>query len=287
MSRFKLLLLMLCCNKTFSQNSSNLDYARTFYNNENVISTTEDKFQLEFNLKRKLSVFSNFNNSQVILLNPLEAFNNENLKNLYSIDFGIKKEFHLTQNWTTAVQFNPQIRTNDFENLNKENFIFNTEIHFKRKIDNKLEVRFGIEYGTLFGKPSVYPTLEYNKIVNSKISYSIGFPKNIIKYNLNEKNNFQLISNYNSYYSSLNKSNSRVINQEALQYETIFLSKINTTVEYNFIFYDNSVVNIKLGKSFNNKLKIEESSNVSSSYNFNNDFIISMGFKYNLNFKQK
>ena len=287
MSRFKLLLIMLCCNKTFSQNSSNLGYARSYYNNEKVISTTEDKILLEFILKKKLSIFSNFNNSQVILLNPLEAFNNENLKNLYSIDFGIKKEFHLTQKWTTAVQFNPQIRTNDFENLNKENFIFNTEIHFKRKIDNKSEITFGIIYGTLFGKPSIYPTLEYNKIVNSKISYSIGFPKSLIKYNLNEKNNFQLISNYNSYYSSLNRSNSRVINQEASQYETIFLSKINTTIEYNYIFYDNSVINIKLGKCFNNKLKIEESSNVSSSYNFKNDFIISMGFKYNLNFKQK
>jgi hypothetical protein len=154
-------------------------------------------------------------------------------------------------------------------------------------MESNSNIKFGIEYGTLFGAPSLYPTLEYSKKINAKISYTIGFPTSLFKYDLNEKNSFQFISSYNSFYTPLNNSNSRYINQELLQYETIYLSHINANLEYNYIFYDNSTVIIKLGKSFNNKLRIEESNNVSSKYNFSNDFIISMGFKYNLNFKQK
>jgi hypothetical protein len=78
MSRFKLLLLMLCCNKIFSQYSNNLSYCRAYYNNEKVIATTEDQFHLELNFKKNLSIFSNFNNSQINMLHPLGAFNNEN-----------------------------------------------------------------------------------------------------------------------------------------------------------------------------------------------------------------
>jgi hypothetical protein len=246
---------------------------------------TSDKFQLQYTFKKKITLFSNYSNSQINFLTSLNSFNEVDIQNLYSLDIGIMKEIDLKKNWSSKIVFNPQVRNNSFKNIDSDSYIFNSSILFFKKINTNSDINFGLEYGTLLGSPSIYPVFQYNKSINKKYSFGIGFPKSFLKYSVNEKNKVLFNANYNSYFTKINDATSRVVNQEILKYNSVFLSKLDTSLEYNYIFYNESVVSIRLGKSFGNKLKIEENNNEVSNFNFTNDFIISMGFKYNLNFK--
>jgi Domain of unknown function (DUF6268) len=276
MIRLNIYVMMLFLTKSFSQNQNNISYDRIHYNNKKIITSTEDHFRVEFGLNKSLNVFGNFSNQQIILDDKPFNYNSNKITNLYSFDIGFKKEIAFKSDWKANITLNPQIRTNDFDQINKDNFIPNTTINFNKKFKNDSDLAFGVEYGTLFGKPKLYPIFQYNKAISSKFSYSIGFPKSSLKYNANEKNNFKIVGNYNGYYSEIDSNMS--VNK------SFFLSKIETSLQYNYIFYNESIVTINIGKSFENRLKIENN-NVNTNHQFNNDCIISMGFKYNLNFK--
>ncbi len=68
-----------------------------------------------------------------------------------------------------------------------------------------------------------------------------------------------------------------------LEYNSLFIDKTQTSLSYNYTFFNSSIINFSIGKSFNNTLKIKENNNEVSDYSFNNNLIISMGIKYNLN----
>jgi hypothetical protein len=244
-----------------------------------------DEFKLEFKMKNNFSFFSNFLNSQINLLHPLNNYNDEEIKNIYTLDIGLKKEFLAVENWKVNVILNPKLINNDFSNLDSNNLILNTSVSIQKYFKKNANLTIGIEYGTQFGKPILYPLISFTKKINQKLSYLIGFPKSSFTCDLNEKNSFEFIGMNESYYSPINNSYSRALGQTSLSYKSLFISKVITSLGYSYNFSDRSIININLGKSFHNNLTIEENNSGSTKYNFNNDFIISMGFKCNLNFK--
>jgi Domain of unknown function (DUF6268) len=285
MIRFKFFLLMFCFYKSHSQNQNFLSYKRVYYDNDHVLSTTTDEFNLKFQMRNNFSFFSNFTNSHINLLHPLNNYNDEEISTIYGLDIGLKKEFLIVGNWKAKVILNPQIINSNFSNLAHDNFIFNTSVSIQKYFRKNTSFTLSVEYGTQFGKPRVYPLIAFTKKISPKMSYLIGFPKSSFTYDFNEKNSFEFIGINESYYSPINNSYSRYLEQTALSYKSLFISKITASLGYNYYFSNRSIININLGKSFHNNLTIEESNYTSTKYNFSNNFTISMGFKYNLNFK--
>lgn len=284
MVRFKIVLFMLCLYKCHSQNQSSISYDKHYISNNDILHVNQDKFNLNIPFNHSITFFSNYTISELDLLmnqNYIES----DIKNLYSFDLGLKVNHSLKNNWKSTLTFNPQVTNNELKNIDLDNFIFNTSLHFQKKLKNNSEIKFGIEYGTLIGKKSIYPTFEFKKNVSELVVLSVGFPKSSLSYLLNDKNHIQFDINYTSHYYAISQANSRYINLSMLEYESVALTGLEMSLRYKYIFYNKSAVNIAVGKSFFNEFKINESNNEITNFNFNNDFIISIGFKYNLNFK--
>jgi hypothetical protein len=281
MTRYKFLLILFFC-KSFSQTPNNLSYEKSFFNGD-VVSITENKFRIQYGLPNKITVFSNYSRLQIST--GLANFSGDKMKNFHDLNLGITKELDLKNEWDARITFNPQFRTNDFETGDFDNMIYKTGISFRKKFKNESSLDFGAEYGALFGKPSVYPVFKYNGRINEKAVYTIGFPDSNFKYDVNGKSSFLLNAGYSNYSATINGGAYGMINKEVRRYDTFFLSGIKASLEYNYTFFNGCIINIVLGKSFENTLGLKDNNNTVSGYGFKNTGMISMGFKYNLNFK--
>jgi hypothetical protein len=170
--------------------------------------------------------------------------------------------------------------------VNSNDFLINEHLGIKKKIKNNSTIFLSINYGTLFGKQRPYIEAYYSYNLTEKFKFSIGFPISYIEYKINQINSFSIESCYEGYYTKLSKNSySRVLAGEVLNYKSLYLSRINQALIYHYRYSDNSIVTFSLGKSLRNHLEIEESNNQITNQKFNNSFTVSMGFKYNLNFK--
>jgi hypothetical protein len=286
----ELLSVLLLCATAYSQTEKEnyISYNRMYYNNKEIISTVNDAFKLKMDFKNDISLYSNFSIINLKMHNQVGYFNDKEIEKLYSYDLGINKTIAFKENWKLSFFLNPQIRSNFNKELNSDDFLLNASIGTEKYFTkSNSSIKFSVDYGTLFGKPSVYIQFELNKKINDNYNFSIGFPKTFFEYNVNQKNSFKILASYDTYYTNISDNTvSRYTNGESKYYSSLFLSKINTTLGYNYKFSDNSIIDISIGKSFGNELKISENNdNEITKYKYNNDFIVSMGFKYNLNFK--
>ncbi len=262
-------------------------YEREYYNNSNIVSTSNDNVELNLIFDKNLSLKSTFSHLLIDFTETQIAQNNENIQHQYLFDVGVAKKIKLGRQWNTELFFGPQIRSDLKNKLTSNNFFLNGRLLFEMiNSSKKSSLKFGIEHGTLLGSPSFYPIFKYQYFVNSKLNFSIGFPETNILYNLNKKHSLKVLGEYDTYFTRFsNEIISQTMVNEIRYYESIFISKIKTSFTYNYHFYNGSVFHLSIGKSFDNNLKIKES-NAESNFHYNNDVMISMGFKYNLNLKK-
>lgn len=282
----KIIVLILITSFSYSQNPTKyISFNRSYYNNDNVLSSYSDKLKIEYDFKNKYTLSSDFSMMNLNLM-PSLAYDDESIQSLYSMDFSIDKEITLKKNWTLNFAVNPQIRSNFISSVTTNDFLINGYIKAKKQFMNNATLEFSARYGTLLGSPKPYLEFAYSFKINTKINLSIGFPKTYLEYNVNKSNSLTLQSNYEGYYTNLSKNSySRVLEGEILNYKSLYFSRISTTIIYNYKLSDNSIIDFSLGKSFENQLEIKESNNQLTKEQFNNRFTLGMGFKYNLNFK--
>lgn len=224
----------------------------------------------------------------MMTLNLLQfmSYDEENIQNLYSIGFTIDKKITLKNKWDLNFAINPQIRSNLISTVNSNDFLINGYINAKKQFKNNSTLLILARYGTLLGRPKPYLEFEYSFKINNKLHFSIGFPKTYLEYSINNNNSLTLQSDYEGYYTKVSKNSySRVSEGEILYYKSLYFSRINTSMIYNYKLSDNSIIDFSIGKSFENQLEIRESNKQLTKEQFNNRFTVAMGFKYNLNFK--
>lgn len=264
-----------------SQNKDYISYERSYFNNKSLISASLDEFKSSFKFKNS-RIIMKYSNLNVNMINNSSYYENEAFKNLYTIGLGIKKKIKINNVWNSELFFVPQWTTNYFDKLYFDNIVFNTNLSFIKVLNNQSSLKLSLEYGTLFGKPSFYPLIEYNGILSRNLKYTIGFPKMNFRYDLNMNNSIEIYSNFESYYTLLSPYYSNNLNEYVDNLNSFYQSRIESGFEYKYIFNNESILNLKIGKSFYNILEIEEQ-NSKVKYDFNNNFIIAMGIKYNLN----
>lgn len=260
-----------------------ISYEKLYQNNSDKLSVNSDVIKACFTLQdidlglslkqRNLNFSPNFN------------YSDEDISKLYAIDFSLRKNLINKDNWIVQLEFSPQIRSNFKSNLQWDDFLWNGGVNLTKKINDNSSFLFAIKYGTLLGKPKPYIELSYKQKVGKKFNLTLGFPETNINYKVNESHSISLKSYYDTYYTKVSdESFSRVVSNQILYYESLFFSGINTDLTYFYKYSNSSIINFSIGKSFNNKLELNENNNYLNKISFNNNFNISMGFKYNLNF---
>ncbi|VXB14701.1 conserved hypothetical protein [Flavobacterium sp. 9AF] len=283
MNKWQFFIILLSVSKGLSQNKNSLQYTRSYDTNKEVISTISDDFQYELHFKKGYRFFSNFSTTSLHFLTELTEYNSYNIENLYSFDIGLEKSIPLNATTNLVFMVNPQIRTNDFESEISNSLLFNSSALFEKKFNSKSQLNIGISYGTLFGYSRFYPVFDFNYRFNEKLKVVIGFPKSGLFFNWSQKNELALETAYRSYFSHITNTVSRANATSVLEYQSLFFNKTTTSLSYNYNFSNTSKITLSIGKSFNNKLEINEYDIETTNYSFKNDFIISMGIKFNLN----
>jgi len=260
-----------------------ISFEKSYQNNSDKLSLNADVIKASFALgdldlgvslaQRNLNFSPNFN------------YSDEDVSKLYAVDFSLKKNLIQKNNWTVQLEFTPQIRSNFKSNLQWDNFLWNGGLNLTKKINDNSSFLLAIKYGSLLGKPKPYVELSYKQKIGEKFNLTLGFPETSINYKLNETHSIGLKSYYDSYYTTVSdQSYSRVISNQTLLYESLFFSGINTNLTYFYKYSNSSIINFSIGKSYNNKLELNENYNYLNKISFNNTFNVSIGFKYNLNY---
>lgn len=280
------LLFILTIQFSYSQNATKfLSLERSYYNNESVMSSYTDKLNLEYDFINNYSLKSEFSMANLNFLD-LSNYYVENIRTLYSLDFNIDRKIKLKNNWSINLGVTPQLRSNFENEINSNDFIFNAYVKTNKIFANKSSLMISLTYGTLLGESKPYLEFEYYLPINNKINLSVGFPKSYLEYNLNKNHSISVQSSYEGYFTNVSQNSfSRIYDNELLTYESLFFSRINNSFKYEYKFSNLSAVNFTVGKSFKNELEVVESKNQITEYQFTNIFNVSIGFKYNLNFK--
>ncbi|MGC4039869.1 MAG: DUF6268 family outer membrane beta-barrel protein [Flavobacterium sp.] len=275
---------LLFINLSFSQSPVNsLSYKRSHFSNQDVMQMYTDNFKLELEAGN-YRFTPEFSITDLNLANPTQ-FDNEAIQKLYGAGFSLNRKISLKKNWSLDLSFNPQLRSNFESSINFRGIFFNAAVTATKKLSNeKSSFAFSLNYDPLFGKPLLYPSFLFNHNINGKLSFSAGFPKTFVQYALTGKNILQAFSQFESnYFRPSGNSFSRISDGRTINYKTIYNSGLNVGLAYNYHFYTSGMVEFSLSKSINNRLKIEEDNGDVTKLSFNNNFIVAMGFKYNLN----
>ena len=282
MKLFFQILLTLFIHISWAQNFS-FDYDRIGSVNKNLSDVTTNKFELRYISVDSIDLSLKFLNDYYVF--NIEDYDTQFIQKLNSFEFVATKMFKLKNNWIINFAFKPQINTNDIEFMTINSFHPNSEIGFIKKLKSKdSKLYLGIEYGNLLGKMSFYPIFNFEKKINRYTDLKIGFPRTRIRFRYDERNYLIFNSSFSSHFWNINQNlYSRIANNnEILSYEYLFSKQVNASLEYNYLFENFSIIKFEIGKAFNNTLEIKEN-NTSNNFNFNNQFYVKMGIKYNFN----
>ncbi len=274
------ILLLLFSTYALSQEKQFL-YERSYIQNNEVYSSTKNEFNLEINLPKNYQFKAEMVHENFVWDVP--TLNLDKIENLYGIDFQFSKKVNINKNIQLEVVLNPIIRSLFNENLKSEDVFFNGNLFFKYLFSNKTAMKFGLARGVLFGLPRFYPIFEFKSNFETKINFNIGFPSTAIAYKISHKNAIKTEILYDTYFTNVSGNlSSRLVNEQIQNYQSIFISKLNLNLKYEYFFENKNTIGFVIGKSFSNEIEFKETNMQQTTQKLNNQFIISVNFKYNI-----
>ncbi|OYU80719.1 MAG: hypothetical protein CFE23_08345 [Flavobacterium sp. BFFFF1] len=285
MGRYSVFLFIVFFYKSYAQDRGTATYTKGYYQNRHLFSSSTDYFKVAYRINKKTNLFGSYTFTQINGQPDAALFNDLNFNATNAIDIGIVREFSFAGHWTSKVLINPRLGINKIENALFEDIVFNSQLLIGKKLNKNYSISFGLEYGTLFGTPSVYPLFHFEKAFSEKFRLNIGFPESIIEYKINNSHAMVLNAEYRSDFSRLHQLVYQPVSQPMARYRSLNITRLEIRLQYNYSFFDKSTVSISAGKTFFNTSRIAFDNGETVNNDFNNRFIIEMGFKYNLNFK--
>ena len=209
-------------------------------------------------------------------------FNTEDLNTFYNLKYQLEYKYPLTNSINIHAQANAAIMSTLNQNIIGDDFFFGGGLYVSKTntAESKPSVlKLGISYSSITGKPTYLPIISYEKIVNSRLSYKIGFPEAEIIYGLSEVSKVRLSLNTNGYYANISKPLYINIDHVA---EKAKISSTNLGLQYQYKM-DNSW-SIKLGAEYalKNSYKLENNNNTVYNFNVSSKPAFSTGIIYNL-----
>jgi hypothetical protein len=274
------ILVLLFSTYALSQEKQFL-YERSYNYNNEVYTSARNKFNLDIDFPKNFQF-----KAEVVQENfvwDIPTLNLDKIENLYGIDLQFIKKLSINKKTQLEINVNPMIRSLFNENLKIEDVFFNGSLRFNYLFTNKTEIKFGLARGLLFGSPKFYPILEFKSNFDSKINFNIGFPATAVSYKVNNKNMLKAEVLYDSYFTNVSGNlTSRFVDGQIQNFESIFISRLNTNIKYEYLFENKHTIGLGVGKNFNNEIKFQETNLNQTNLKFDNQFIVSLNFKYNI-----
>lgn len=112
-------------------------------------------------------------------------FENEEIENLHVIDLNLGYLFKWNEDWRFVTIAGPRLASNFKSGIQKRDFKLNVAASFwkeKSDVDKPFRIVLGLSYNTSSGLPIPLPVVSYFRRFHPNWSFSIGIPKNSIKY---------------------------------------------------------------------------------------------------------
>ena len=241
---------------------------------QNVLKRSE-KLRVSLDYLRR--DFDFFNRSEIFPLDEIERIHvlqlnldfHQNLGSSYQIDASLSPT--ISSSWTNA--------------LTSEDFLWNFSGFISKKWMNAKNASHslyvGVLYDVLLGSPRYIPSLQYQTTVLKRTRLDIGFPKNSVAFQFNERNQVMLEYTFSGMYAHV--SNSLQIDGVGDIVNAKFVQNgSELTLGYDFRIQPNFTTSSKLGYQFINEYEIQDSFG-NQLYDFGRGFspYFSMGIKYN------
>lgn len=210
-------------------------------------------------------------------------FDTGELSDLYDLSYNLSHTYLLGDKWNINSAIGVSLVSNLEGSVSFDDMLVNGSLAFIKRGGSKekpSQFTFGAMYSTITGKPRVLPIISYEKKVNEKFSYQLGFPKTFVEYKLNIKNTFKSKLELDGYYGNL--SNPIYINISE-QVNKVSFSSTSLGLEYNYWMGDCWTIVFSGAYSLLIDYKLENNKN-DSTYKFNtkNQPYFSTGIKFNL-----
>ncbi|WP_348797687.1 DUF6268 family outer membrane beta-barrel protein [Flavobacterium adhaerens] len=194
------------------------------------------------------------------------------ISNLFEFSHQLNDKSKLIVNIEPQVNFQNSISFSDFTILGG--------IEWYQTINDKNNFGLGIKRMTVFGKPQLLPTFEYNHQFNSAVALKLGFPNSILTYSNNTRNIFSL---NNDFSGSIYNLESSIITDDSRNLSKVGFSQMETTLQYERNFDKSWFIGLKGGYSSNKEFKFsDENRDSETNQKLKNGSVFSISIKYKL-----
>lgn len=231
--------------------------------------------------KNSLFIPLTFKNKKTTLLNKVE-YNFLNFKsvvlseNFHTLKYRFILLQKLNPKWTVAIGSSPTLATDFNTSTNVKDFYYEINTLALKRVNNNLNIGFGLTYSTIFGDGILVPvvTLTYKK---DKWLTNLYLPKSIKQtYQINTKSNISIGANLvmNLYHVSFDQE------LDHLNLERILYSRINIGPQYQFQIFKDLYLNISGGFTYGNSLERHDNQfNTINSYPVKNGSFIQVSLR--------
>ncbi len=273
----------------FDRNLFSIEYTLAPMSNNGVtFSKTDVKLKIPTKLKKGI-LFNSLGFSYYQLDYFDININTKDLGKFYGINYGLAYIYPLSDKWKISTRGGISIISNLANSISSDDLLFRGGITAIKKggtLNNPSKFIFGLGYTTFLGTPRILPIISYNKQLNEKFSYGIGFPNTFAKYKFNKQKSLKLGLWLNGFYANL----SNPINATATKTShKVTFRTVSLGLEYNYWMDDMWAIFIKGGYSFYNKYELLDNNAHNTTYDFGlgPTPFFSTGIKLNLKNKFK
>ncbi|MEZ4801708.1 MAG: DUF6268 family outer membrane beta-barrel protein [Gelidibacter sp.] len=180
-------------------------------------STSIGVFNYGLNYTNYSMYFKNLDSNQVI---------NSLSESLHYISFKMQYGVEIDDGWKTELTLEPNVFSNIKSPITHKDIKFSGGAVMSKSWLNhkneKDELQFGVGYSSLFGKPQLFPVVNFSSQLSNAFLISIGFPKSSFTFNIDPKSTLTLSIFKEGFYAN----NSSMMLMEITDYEK------NTKIEY-------------------------------------------------------
>ena len=209
-------------------------------------------------------------------------------EDLHSVRFNIIYGRFLKNNWAINAMISPMLSSNFEGNLTTEDFVYTsflsaTKSWPKGNLTSKLT--FGAAFGTLFGRPRLFPLISYSKELSPTMRYSLGLPVTGFFYDVNDKSTLNVTIRPEGFFANnsipLMLDNGQQITDSKLQFNGLKLA-----LGYRLKFNNNWRAQFNLGYLPVNTMEIIDNDN-NTIYDIETDETIFINIALSFNLKKK
>ncbi|MEM9678728.1 MAG: DUF6268 family outer membrane beta-barrel protein [Bacteroidota bacterium] len=230
-----------------------------------------------------------YNNFHLTFKDASEFNNFSSFDHIHNIRLSLFYRRPLKNNWSFSLGISPLISSTLNDNISGEDIVYTsfTSVSKRWLKDGNISVlNLGIGFGTLFGRPSVFPVISYFKQVSEAFSYALGLPQTGAFFTLNDKNRIDITARPEGLFGN---------NATELAFDDGNATRINTKLQYNALRL-NVTYNLKFGANWTtfftagyipfSTLKVVDDDN-NDLYDFNADdsAFFNVGIRFNINRK--